>query len=177
MSSPWEWLFVRPHAKNVHPQNCQSNLPNHRQAQQFASQPADLAGLNRMLGHHQEALSLLLSGTERVTHPDLRDFISNLLRDRRQEIEQLRRLGATSAGPASQEKSDVNGPGEVFDVLFVEALIKHETAGVDLAKNLEATTSSPKVKSFAKGVENMARSELTQLYKWREQWQQPGHRD
>lgn len=138
---------------------------------------ADVAALNRILHHHEQTVTLAESAVERAVHPELREFIAGVLRDRRQEIDQLRRLGATSAVATETAPKPAEESTETIDVLFVTRLATHEEAGRAMARELLATTTNPDVKSFAEGVINKAGSELTQLNAWRQQWSEIGHQD
>ena len=138
---------------------------------------ADVAALNRILRHHEQTVVLAEGAVDRAVHPELRDFIAGVLRDRRQEIDQLRRLGATSAVATAAAPKPAEEPTETIDVQFVTSLAAHEEAGRTMARELLATTTNPDVRSFAEGVINKAGSELTQLNAWRQQWSEIGHQD
>lgn len=142
-----------------------------------ATSAADVAALNRILRHHEQTVVLAEGAVDRAVHPELREFIAGVLRDRRQEIDQLRRLGTTSAAAMETAPKPAEEPTETIDVLFVTRLAAHEEAGQVMAKQLLATTTNPDVKSFAEGVINKAGSELTQLNAWRQQWSEIGHQD
>lgn len=142
-----------------------------------ATSAADVAALNRILRHHEETVVLAEGAVDRAVHPELREFIAGVLRDRRQEIDQLRRLGATSAAATETAPKPAEEPTETIDVLFVTRLAAHEESGRTMARELLATTTNPDVRSFAEGVINKAGSELTQLNAWRQQWSEIGHQD
>ena len=138
---------------------------------------SDLAALNRILLHHEQTVVLAAPVVDRAVHPELREFIAGLLRDRRQEIDQLRRLGATSMAAEKAAPTLADEPTETIDVLFVTTLAAHEEAGRAIATELLASTTNPDVKSFAEGIINKAGSELTQLNAWKQQWSEIGHQD
>lgn len=141
------------------------------------STAADLAALSRILQHHEQTVALAQRAVERAVHPALRDFAGGVLRDRRQEIDELRGLGATSRAAAVAAPELDEATNETIDVLFVTTLAAHEEEGRTMARELLAATAHPDVKSFAEGLINKAGSEITQLDLWKQQWSQMGHQD
>lgn len=138
---------------------------------------ADRAALGRILRHHEQTVALAQRAVDRAVHPELREFVSGLLRDRRQEIDELRRLGATSGSPAEVPPEIEKASNETIDILFITTLAAHEEEGSAMARELLATTINPDAKSFAEGLINKAGSEITQLDAWKQQWSEMGHRD
>lgn len=129
------------------PPAAQADAPAGPAAQRAARNASDLAFLDAMTRHHQEAIQIATEAQAKLKDPELKAIAESLATSRQTEIDRLRGwreqwfAGAPvsapatpSAAPAGDSGLATAAAGAGYDALFAKALADQHQAGIAIAE-------------------------------------------
>lgn len=156
---------------------------------------ADIAFMQGMIPHHQEAIAMAELVPDRTDRPELLELANDVIASQRVEIEQMReKLRDAGAEPDAMEITptamdhDMDhgddahmtreemqaleaAQGEEFDILFAELMIRHHEGAVESAQRVLEEGQNPRVAELAREIIAEQEAEIQQLRGWLEAWQ------
>ena len=141
--------------------------------------------IDAMAPHHQGAVEMAEVALVRAEHPELRQLAQNIIADQSAEIERLRAIKEREFGSSdlptemSSEEMEMMGmmedPQELanqepFDRAFIDAMIPHHVAAIEMAWVAQENTANDEVRELAQGIVEVQEAEIAQLTEWRREW-------
>lgn len=134
----------------------------------------DLRYINAMIQHHRGAILLAEQAETKGQRKEVRELSKKILIDEPILIRELYMLKKSMYG----DTSNVNDPTEIrlgksdetFDLRFLNALITHHRAGVEMTKEVRTKSSTSEILNNADAVERFLIGTLPMLLEWRDQW-------
>jgi uncharacterized protein (DUF305 family) len=145
--------------------------------------------IDAMAPHHQGAVEMAQVALANAEHPELRQLAENIVADQSAEIERLRAIKQREFGSSdlptemSSEELEMMGmmeePGELanrepFDRAFIDEMIPHHEAAIEMARTASENTSNPEIRELASGIVRLQESEIAQMTEWRREWYPEG---
>jgi uncharacterized protein (DUF305 family) len=150
---------------------------------------ADIAFLQGMIPHHDEAVQMARLVPDRTDRPELNQLAEDIVASQEAEIAQMERM----LGEAGAERDDDGhpGPGDdgmegmmdeeemerladlegtEFDLAFVDMMIAHHEGAITGAERGIDEGEHPQVRQLAEEIVAEQRAEIDQMTTWREQW-------
>jgi uncharacterized protein (DUF305 family) len=149
---------------------------------------ADIAFLQVMIPHHQQAIDMAKLVTGRTRRPELVKLAATITASR---VAEIRRMQAwltrwrPAAADASSQHDQTALPGMLaegqldwlqtltgaqFDLGFVTMLHTHHSRAVELADTELRSGASAEVKAFARKIIAAQQREIRQLQRWQDTW-------
>lgn len=136
----------------------------------------DLRYTNAMIAHHRGAMLMAEQASQNGQRQEIKDLAVAILRDEPAAIAELYAWKADWY----QDKRQVRDPykiqlgnsDEKFDLRFLNALIAHHQAGVEMTKEVRLKSSRAEVLNNADAVEAFLNNGIDMLKAWRNQWYQ-----
>lgn len=134
----------------------------------------DLRYLNQMAAHHRGAILLAGQIQGRTARPEIQDLSAMILSNEPKLIDELyawKKMWYKDTRPVADPV--VARLGEVdatIDLRFLNALIAHHEAGIEMTKEIRAKSSRADVLNNADTVEIFLTDSLTTLRGWRKEW-------
>ncbi len=136
----------------------------------------DLRYTNAMIAHHRGAMLMAEQATKYGQRQEIKDLGAAILKDEPAAIKELYDWKADWY----QDKRQVRDPYPVklgagddkFDLRFLNALIAHHQAGVEMTKEVRLKSSRTEVLNNADAVEAFLNNGIDMLKAWRNQWYQ-----
>lgn len=134
----------------------------------------DLRYLNQMAAHHRGAMLLAEQVKDKTTRTELKELSAAILigepklidelygwkRDWYKDDRQVKDPVVANLGPADDK----------VDLRFLNALIAHHEAGIEMTKEVRTKSSRAEVLNNADAVETFLEGSLTNLKEWRKEW-------
>ena len=141
--------------------------------------------IDAMAPHHQGAVEMAEVALVRAEHPELRQLAQNIIADQSAEIERLRAIKEREFGSSdlptemSSEEMEMMGmmedPQELanqepFDRAFIDEMIPHHVAAIEMAWTASENTANDEIRELAQGIVEVQEAEIAQLTEWRRGW-------
>ena len=145
--------------------------------------------INAMAPHHQGAVEMANVALANAEHPELRQLAQNIIAGQSAEIERLRAIKERKFGSSdlptqmSDEEMEMMGmmkdPQELasqqpFDRAFIDEMIPHHVAAIEMARVAQENTSDEEVREVARGIVAAQEAEIEQMTGWRKEWYPEG---
>jgi uncharacterized protein (DUF305 family) len=145
--------------------------------------------IDAMVPHHQGAVEMAEVALENAEHPELRQLAGNIIADQQAEIERLRAIKEREFGSSevptemSSEEMEMMGMmedhtmlanQEPFDKAFIDAMIPHHLAAIQMANAAIENTANEEIRELAQGIVDLQQSEIQQMTGWRREWYPEG---
>ncbi len=145
--------------------------------------------IDAMAPHHQGAVEMAEVALVRAEHPELRQLAQNIIADQSAEIERLRAIKEREFGSSdlptemSSEEMEMMGMmedhtmlanQEPFDKAFIDAMILHHVAAIQMANMAIENTANEEIRELAQGIVDLQQSEIEQMTSWRREWYPEG---
>lgn len=159
-----------------------------------ADEGFDLRFIDAMREHHRGAIAMAQEAQANASHPELRRFAAEIIRDQNRENEQLGEWRAAWFPAASSSTlvfggegrplvpatelqrvalsgvTPLGGKGPQFDLAFLNAMIPHHEHAVRMANEALSKATHVEVKQLARQVVMEQSREIEQMLKWRDEW-------
>jgi uncharacterized protein (DUF305 family) len=144
----------------------------------------DLAFVSEMAPHHESAVEMAEMAEERGEHPEIKRLAGEIIKAQNAEIQTLEGL-ATDLEQAGIEKGDLgipeNGMGmghdsamletaKPFDREFIDMMIPHHQAAIDMARIELEEGENPEAKRLAQDIVDAQAKEIQEMNSWRTDW-------
>ena len=141
--------------------------------------------IDAMTPHHQGAVEMAQVALENAEHRELRQLAQNIITDQQSDIERFRVIKERDLGSSdlptetSSEEMAMMGmmedPGELadrepFDKAFIDEMIPHHVAAIEMARLAEERTGNPKIRELARNIVETQEAEISQMTEWRREW-------
>lgn len=140
------------------------------------SRMVDLAYLNGMIGHHQQALELAIQLEKGSQRPELRALSRDIQENEPTLIQKLYQYKQDFFNDTRQVRTPpVPNLGQVdptFDLRFLNALISHHQAGIAMAQEVQTKSTRSEILNDAMAVESNLADSLVTLTNYRTLWYQ-----
>jgi uncharacterized protein (DUF305 family) len=147
----------------------------------------DLAFIDGMIQHHEDAIEMALIVQDTAEHQEIRDLAGEIIAAQQAEIDQMRgwRQDWFGDAPETEGMTEMHEmPGMVMsgeemerlrqadppDKEFIDQMIPHHEAAVTMAQALLETTERPELKQLAEAIIEAQQGEIDQMRDWREVW-------
>ena len=145
--------------------------------------------IDLMAPHHQGAVKMAQVALENAEHPELRQLAQNVITDQQFEIERLRLIKEREFGPSdvpmemSSDEMEKMGMKEdpqdlasqnPFDKAFINEMIPHHVAAIEIANVAIANTSNDEIREIAQGIAEAQEAEIEQMNTWLKEWYPEG---
>jgi len=165
------------------------------QAEATASTDPDLRFLDGMIAHHQGAIDEARAIEPKARRPEVKQLAAEIIKAQGAEIRQMREwrrawfpntpqaaapsggmpmaggamggmphggmpMGGTPAGAAPADP----------DVAFIDMMIPHHQAGVDMSREILDTTKRPELQQLARNIIRNQEREIAQMESWKRSW-------
>lgn len=134
----------------------------------------DLRYINQMAAHHRAAILLANQISDKTQRQELKALAVDIEKGEPKLIEELYQWkkdwyndGRIVADPVV---ANLGQADEKIDLRFLNALIAHHKAGIEMTQEIRTKSSRKEVLDNADAVENFLTNSLTTLKGWREQW-------
>ena len=134
----------------------------------------DLRYLNQMAAHHRGAILLAEEIKNKTTRPELKALAEAILVGEPKLIDELYgwKKDWYKDNRTVKDPQVVNlGPADnTVDLRFLNALIAHHEAGIEMTKEIRTKSSRAEVLNNADAVESFLSGSATTLKGWRKEW-------
>lgn len=145
----------------------------------------DIAFLQSMVPHHEEAVEMARMVEDRTDRAPLHDLAEDIIASQEAELarmdELLAEAGAERDGPAAGGTMDPEDmehlaslEGTEFDLAFVDLMIEHHEDGIEAAERVLDAGQHPQVRQLADEIITEQRAEIERMRAWREVWAAEG---
>ena len=149
------------------------------------STSADAGFVRAMVPHHEIAVEMARFALRQAEHPELEQLARDIVRTQRAEIEELEavadELGIEAGHPAGdgghmgREAEATGDPDELdgarpFDRAFIDMMIPHHEAAIEMSRALLETTENARLRALAEGIAGAQQREIDQMRAWRAEW-------
>lgn len=139
-----------------------------------ADRTFDLRYINTMIAHHRGAMLLAEQLGKNTTRPELKGLSENILKDEPKAIDELYAWKKEWYGDTKIVRDPVVanlGPaGDSFDLRFLNAIIAHHEAGIEMTKETRLKSSRAEILNNADAVEAFLSNGLQTLKGLRSTW-------
>lgn len=163
-------------------------------ADQAASNDADIAFMQGMIPHHEQAIEMAELIDDRTDRTELTDLGDAITASQEAEITEMRdRLAeagedpddAMSMGDMDHEDMDMDMEGmmsaeqmddlraasdEEFDRLFIEMMVGHHEGAISSAEDVREQGANPEVAELAEDIIAEQEAEIGQMREWQQEW-------
>lgn len=134
----------------------------------------DLRYINAMAAHHRGAMLLAESAKKESKRKEIRELANAILDNEPKLIDELyawKRTWYNDSRIANDPvMPNLSGYDEKFDLRFLNALIAHHEAGIDMTQEVRQKSSNKDVLNNADAVETFLKGSLATLQEWRQVW-------
>lgn len=139
-----------------------------------ADRTFDLRYVNAMIAHHRGAMLLAEQLGKNTARPEMKTLSQNILNDEPKAIAELYAWKKDWYGDTKSVRDPIVanlGPaGETFDLRFLNAIIAHHEAGIDMTKETRLKSSRGEILDNANAVEAFLSNGLQTLKGLRSTW-------
>ena len=154
------------------------------------AQPFDQRFLDQMIMHHQGAVMSAQMMIADSARPELRDLALRIIAAQQREIAQMQQwrndwYGATSTGamPGMMNGPMMNGgmmdrdqmrqmmgTNADFDRMFLQMMIPHHQAAINMGQQALAQAEHPEIKTLAQSIVTTQQTEITEMQSYLRDW-------
>lgn len=139
-----------------------------------ADRTFDLRYINSMIAHHRGAMLLAEQLGKNTTRPEMKTLAQNILNDEPKAIAELYAWKKDWYGDTKSVRDPIVanlGPaGDTFDLRFLNAIIAHHEAGIDMTEETRTKSSRVEILDNANAVEEFLSNGLQTLKGLRTAW-------
>ncbi len=159
-----------------------------------ADESFDLRFIDGMTPHHEGAVVMAQEALQKSTRPEIRQLAQAIIDAQEKEISQLkewRTAWYADAGdepmmysaemghtmPMTQEMrssmmmaGDLGAADDQFDLRFIDAMVPHHEAAVDMAQQALEKSDRPEIQELAQNIIASQQQEIDQMTKWKQDW-------
>lgn len=139
-----------------------------------ADRRLDLRYANAMISHHRAAMLLAEQATSRATRPETKDLAATILKNEPGAIDELYAFRKQWYGDESKVKDPtvafLGNSDDKFDLRFLNALVAHHEAGLEMTAEAKQKSSRTEVVANADAVDTFLTTTLKVFKDWRKQW-------
>jgi len=139
-----------------------------------ADKNLDLRYLNAMIKHHRGAILLAEQIDAKTERPELHELAREVQTTEPKLIYELENWKKAwyneSQGVTDPEVANLSQKDDKVDLRFLNALIAHHEAGIEMTKEVRGKTSRVEILNNADAVENFLKESLVMLKNWRKNW-------
>jgi uncharacterized protein (DUF305 family) len=141
--------------------------------------------IDSMVPHHQGAIDMAEVALENAEHREIRNLAEDIISTQEAEIEQLKSIKREEFGTSdvpmemSAEEMEMMGmmadPQELaneehFDRAFIDNMIPHHEAAIDMAIVTLGNSENPQIREIARTIVDAQQREIAKMQRWRQQW-------
>lgn len=134
----------------------------------------DLRYINQMAAHHRGAILLANQIADKTKRQELKALAADIEKGEPKLIEELYQWKKAWYNDerivADPVVANLGLADEKIDLRFLNALIAHHKAGIEMTQEIRAKSSRKEVLDNADAVENFLTNSMTTLKGWRELW-------
>ncbi len=145
--------------------------------------------IDAMDPHHQGAIAMARVALKNAEHEEMLQLSRNIVSTQQAEIEELKAIKkeefGTSNVPMEMSPEQMQGMGmmmdpqqlaheEPFDRAFIDAMIPHNVAAIEMAILARESTANPEIRELASGIVEAQEGEIQQMTGWRREWYPEG---
>lgn len=134
----------------------------------------DLRYLNQMAAHHRGAILLATEIKTKTSRPEVKQLAEEILVSEPKLIDELyswkRDWYKDSRTVTDPVVANLGPADDKVDLRFLNALIAHHEAGIEMTKEIRTKSSRAEVLNNADAVESFLNTSLTTLKGWRKEW-------
>lgn len=134
----------------------------------------DLRYINKMSAHHRGAILLAEQINDKTTRPEVQELADAILIGEPKLIDELygwkRNWYKDSRKVKDPQVANLGPADDKVDLRFLNALIAHHEAGIQMTKEIRTKSSRAEVLNNADSVENFLSQNVATLKEWRKEW-------
>lgn len=141
-----------------------------------SDEPVEQHFLERMVAHHEEAISLAEVALTRARHEELRSLAQSIVTTQSAEVELMKSwfrewFGREPRwGPGEIDAETATAGVEDFDRAFIRWMVPHHEMGVMMARMVLVRTERPELEGLARQIIDTQRKEIDQMRRWYREW-------
>lgn len=132
--------------------------------------------LEKMISHHLVAINLAEQAGEKSGRAEIRALAEEIKTNEPKLIAELYEWKKAWYKDESKVREEglinLGDAGETFDLRFLNALIAHHEAGIEMTNEVREKSSRVEILNNADAVENFLKTTKEQLSSWRTEWYQ-----
>jgi uncharacterized protein (DUF305 family) len=141
--------------------------------------PFDAKFLDSMIQHHQGAIDMAKEALTKAEHSEIKTLANHIITNQQREITKMqnwRKQWYPNLGPTGgmmmpmgdmEISDDTSKP---FDQRFIEAMIPHHQAAIDMAKEALTKAEHSEIKTLAHSIISAQTKEIQKMQKWHKKW-------
>jgi uncharacterized protein (DUF305 family) len=172
-------------ADTTAPSDDPADQPGTEETGAAAFNDADVAFLQGMIPHHEEAIEMAEMVPERTDRPELNELADDIIASQQGEIEEMQAMLAEAGADEDpdmahmdddmmMDEHDIERLGDAeaveFDLLFADLMIEHHEGAIVMARDVLDDGEHPQVATLAQDVIDEQEAEIAQLREWRADW-------
>jgi uncharacterized protein (DUF305 family) len=145
--------------------------------------------LSNMIAHHQGAVDMAELALTSAKHQELKDMAQDIINSQTSEINDMTSWQGQWGYPASSGEAmmdhsamgamaDMEGlteslrgmTGDVFDKLFIAAMIEHHQSAIDMAVSGKTNAYHTELITLTENIVTAQSKEITQMKQWQKDW-------
>lgn len=134
----------------------------------------DLRYINQMIAHHRGAILLAEQAEKNTTRQEIHNLTEDILQNEPKLIQELYGWKKEWYGDTKEvmdpEAVNLGGKDDKADLRFLNALITHHEAGIEMTREVRAKSTRSEILNNADAVENFLMQSLNTLEGWRWDW-------
>lgn len=145
--------------------------------------------IDMMVPHHRGAIEEAEVALENAEHDELKQLSRDIISAQESEIEELKDIKEEEYGtreiPDGMSSSDMEGMGmmedpqeladkDPFDRAFIENMIPHHEAAIEMAEVAREESNTPRITEMADAIVEAQTEEIDQMQSWRDEWYPQG---
>jgi hypothetical protein len=134
----------------------------------------DLRYINQMAAHHRGAMLLAEQIKDGTSRPELKELSESILLGEPKLIDELygwkREWYKDDRRVSDPTVANLGSADAQIDLRFLNALIAHHEAGIEMTKEVRQKSSRAEILNNADAVENFLDDSLITLKGWRKEW-------
>ncbi|MCX6807857.1 MAG: DUF305 domain-containing protein [Patescibacteria group bacterium] len=134
----------------------------------------DLRYINKMIAHHRGAILLAEKIADIAQHSEIKDLAVEIQKNEPMLIKELYDWKKTwykdNRKISDPIVANFGSADEKVDLRFLNALIAHHEAGIEMTKEIRTKSNRKEILDNADAVENFLSNGLIMLKSWREKW-------
>lgn len=163
--------------------------PMYKQYSSLRGDEYDKAYLAGMIVHHQGAVDMAKLAVTQATHPEIVTLAKNIVNTQDSEIAQMQGWQTKWNYPSTSSSAghDMNAmdmsmsmegdmvtlkskTGEDFDKTFLEQMVAHHQAAIDMSGSAASNAYHQEVKELAKNIITAQTTEIASMKQWQKAW-------